>query len=246
MIRTEAPTKDNKNYKWGVATQGQCTWYAYFRAFEEFRCYPCWWDRATQSGSYANAKDWLTEYRDSWIPKGTDWTPQHGDIIVWTGTCGHVAFVEKNNGDGTCLISQYNMDGVETFSTGNWTIGTVYVGKKARTGNHIGYLHYPISPVTPIERNSNINQVETTESTLRVRTAPSLNASVLGFVAIGYYDVLDQKKADNYTWYEIEEGKWIADITTIYHEGQNPKEDILQKLENIETLTKEIRDLIGG
>jgi surface antigen len=242
--RLASPVYPDKPYAWGVATQGQCTWYAYWRVQEMGFSAPCYWSRASRSGAYTNAKYWLKNYREPWEVKDASYTPTVGDIVVFDGSCGHVAVVETIE---PYTLSNYNKikNGkytLEFWIQENWTPGSALSG----SGKVLGYLHYPTSPITPVEKNSNVNQVETTDSTLRVRSAPSLNASVLGFVSIGYYNILDQEEADNYTWYEVETGKWIANITTIYHEGQNPKEDILQKLNDIETLTKEIKNLIGG
>lgn len=175
-----------------------------------------------------------------------EYTPIPGDIVVFDGNYGHVAVVEIANEDGTYLLSNYNhvVDGkftLDFWTYDNWVKGTNEPG----TGKVLGYLHYP-QVITPVERNTFVNQVETTDPTLRVRSAPSLNASVLGFVSIGFFNVLNSTEADGYTWYEVETGKWIADITTIYYPGQNTTEEVLKKLDDIERLTDEIRFLIGG
>lgn len=243
--RLKAPIYPEKPYAWGVETQGQCTWYTYWRVQEIGFSAPCYYDRATKSGLYTNAKLWLKNYRDPWEVKDKNYIPVPGDIVVFDGKYGHVAVVEIKNEDGTYTLSNFNrvVDGrftLDFWLCEGWEAGSAMSG----TGKVLGYLHYPQAVITPVERNILVNQVETTDPLLRVRNAPSLNGAILGFVSIGYFNVLNQVEADGYTWYEVEEGKWIADITTIYYEGQDNSKLILQKLDDIDTLTKEIRGLL--
>ena len=51
---------------------------------------------------------------------------------------------------------------------------------------------------------------------MRIRTEPSLEGEVVGHVQLGYYNVLDQKENDGYTWYEISKDRWCANITVNY------------------------------
>lgn len=149
MIRTEAPT--GAPYPFGVESEGQCTWYSYWRAYEALGSKPCWYDGCGDSGYgyYTNAKLWLEHFRDPWEVKDRSYDPVPGDIVVWDGNYGHVAYVEKNNGDGTAYLSQYNMDGDCKFSNCNWKIGkritraTVDRDYKYSTGEVLGYLHFP-------------------------------------------------------------------------------------------------------
>ena len=69
--RTSKVEEGTKPYAWGVPTTYQCTWYGYYRAMEVGFTPPVWWDRATKTGSYPNAKDWLANYREPWEVKGT-------------------------------------------------------------------------------------------------------------------------------------------------------------------------------
>lgn len=62
----------------------------------------------------------------------------------------------------------------------------------------------------PVERNKNANQLQVIESQLNVRLDHSTSAQSIGFCPVGYYNVISTYKDDNYTWYEIEKGKWVA------------------------------------
>ncbi|HEX0027650.1 phage tail tip lysozyme [Streptococcus pyogenes] len=120
------PTEYNGKLKYGVPTAntmttlgnntypaGQCTWYVCNRLIETGIC--------TNSAIYnynGNGQDWVT----SLVSRG--WkqvsTPQVGAVMSvqggYGGTMaeyGHVAFVEAVNQDGTFLISECNVSGVQ-------------------------------------------------------------------------------------------------------------------------------------
>lgn len=77
--------------------------------------------------------------------------------------------------------------------------------------------------VNPTERDEEKNQLICHVGNLRVRTAPSLNGEVLGFLQQDkYYDYFDSKEADKYEWFKIAENQWVA------------------KIEELETLPKEV------
>ena len=111
--------------------------------------------------------------------------------------------------------------------------------------------------VKTVEIDPTKNQVETTDNTLRIRNEPSLSGTIVGHVSLGYYNVLsikealpeDKEKDDIKCWYEIAKDRWIANITTIYHEASG--EDVLKELEkyfnalkrSIDTLSNENANL---
>lgn len=220
-------------YNWGSETVYQCTWYAYYRAMEVGFTAPTWWDRATHTGSYTNAVDWLVEYRDPWQPiTSKDYIPVAGDIAVYDyNEFGHVVFLETNT-----MTSEYRSGDPDSFR--NAKLGDF-------KGVLLGFLHYPYESVLPVERNVNVNQIETTDEQLRIRVAPSLDAEIVGHVQLGYYNVLQQTEADGYTWYEIAKDRWCANITTNYLPSDSA--DIIKELERyfdamkstIKTLTSE-------
>lgn len=153
--RTSAPTSGTEPYDWDSAQLYQCTWYAYWRV-QEGGGYtpPCWYSGSgnTGTGLYTNAKDWLDHYRSPWEVKDLSYTPVAGDIIVFTGTYGHVVVVEKVNSGGTLTITDYNLiAGNDQFGRKtNYTYGDTISGPDYNTGDCIGALHYPDStPPTP-------------------------------------------------------------------------------------------------
>lgn len=211
-------------YAWGVESVYQCTWYAYYRALEAGFSAPCWWDRATKTGSYTNAKDWMVEYRDPWEPiTDPNYIPCAGDIAVYNyGEFGHVLFLETET-----MTSEYRSGNAGSFR--NAKLGDF-------KGELLGFLHYPYKSVLPVERNENVNQIETTDEQLRIRTRPSLTAEIVGHVQLGYYNVLSQTEADGYTWYEIAKDRWCANITTNYLPAE--QNDFVRQLEKFLNDTK--------
>ena len=116
--------------------------------------------------------------------------------------------------------------------------------------------------LSPVPRNENVNQIQTLDNDLRIRTQPDLSGSIVGHVGIGYYNVLDTKKATDEDkasveglecWYEIAPSRWIANITTKYLPSGD-EEDIVKLIKDyaekmqrcIKTLTDENAELKEG
>lgn len=177
------------------------------------------------TGSYTNAKEWPKHYRDPWEFKGIDYQPVVGDIVVYDGEYGHVQFMETNT-----MYSEYRSGDPNSFRNGNF----------AKSSNILGYLHYPHESVLPVERNENVDQIQTTDAELRIRTKPSLKGEIVGYVQLGYYDVLDTKQNDGYTWYKLDKDRWCANVSTIYLPSEDT--DIIRE---IETYFNSMKDKIN-
>ena len=64
----------------------------------------------------------------------------------------------------------------------------------------------------PVEKNSNVDQIEVLITNLRCRTQPILDKNnVIGFAKVGYYNIINKLEDELYIWYEIEKDRWIAD-----------------------------------
>ena len=234
--RTAPVEYGEQPFAWDVPSQYECTWFAYYEAIRCGMTPPCWWDRATQTGSYTNAKDWLINYRDPWEVKGTDWTAKAGDILVYDGDYGHVIFCETD-----IMTAEYRNGDPDSFR--NAKIGEY-------KGVLLGILHYPYEPLNTVDRNENVDQIQTTDEALRIRTKPSLDAEIIGHVQLGYYNVLDTKEADGYKWFKLAKDRWCANETVNYLPAND---DIIRELEkyfdamkqSINTLTDE-RDEYKG
>lgn len=214
-IRTTPLTNGEAPWRWDVSSVFQCTWFVFYRCLSAGLSEPCYFDRETKTGSYTNAKDWLANFREPWEVKGLDYTPRAGDIVVYDGTYGHVQFMETD-----VMYSEYSNGNPDSFRNGKLS---------DYKGNVLGYLHYPLEAVQPVERNTSVNQIQTTDTELRVRTKPSLKGEVVGYVQLGYYDVLDTKVADGYTWYKLAKDRWCANVSTIYLPSDDT--DIIREIE---------------
>lgn len=199
--RTTPVKQGEQPFAWDVPSVWQCTWFAYYEALYHGLSAPCWWDRATQTGSYTNAKLWLENYRDPWEAKDASYVPVAGDIPVYDGQYGHVQFMETD-----AMYAEYKSGREDSFAN----------GKFERKSNLLGFLHFPYKEISPVERNENVNQIKTTDESLRIRKEPSLNGEIVGHVQLGYYNVLQTREADGYTWYELGINRWCASTTTIY------------------------------
>lgn len=226
--RTTPVEKGTKPYAWDVDSVYECTWFCYFRSLEAMSCTPpCWWDRATQTGSYTDAKEWLKNFREPWEVKGVDYVPVAGDIAVFDGEYGHVQFMETD-----VMYSEYRKGDPNSFRN----------GKFEKSSNLLGFLHYPLNNIEPVERNTAVTQIQTTDMALRIRTKPSLDGEIVGHVLLGYYNVLQEAKADGYTWYEIAKDRWCADITTVYLPSD--ESNIIKEIEKyFEAMKQEINVL---
>lgn len=124
------------------------------------------------------------------------------------------------------LISEYNRIAKQTFDTDTWVPGTTLKG----CGKLLGYLHYPLDVVNPVARDIHVDQIETTDTSLRIRLEPNLNGKIISHVQLGYYNVLsitealeeDKEAVEGLEcWYEIAPNRYCANITTTFL----PKED---------------------
>lgn len=219
--RTTPVAEGTSPYVWNIPSVFECTWFGYYRSLECGLSAPCYWDRATKTGSYTNAKDWLANYREPWEVKSPDWKPVEGDILVYDGEFGHIIFCETD-----VMTSEYRNGDPNSFR--NAKIGDY-------NGTLLGVLHYPLTPLNSVERNENVDQIQTTDESLRIRTKPSLDAEIVGHVQLGYYNVLQQTNADGHVWYKLAKDRWCADETVIYLPAED---DFVKEFERFLNSTK--------
>ena len=108
----------NENYSYGGGFTGQCTWYAFGRANEVLKTVgsDLKWTIWSDAGQWYNQNIQMGTNAFEYSSDATK--PRPGSIIVWgqTGLWGHVAFVEKVNGDGTLDFTEANIGGVRSAS----------------------------------------------------------------------------------------------------------------------------------
>ena len=130
-IRSSAPSKSNtyyyssKNPFYTAGYAGQCTWYAYGRAYEILGKAP--------KLCLRNAKEWYNYNKTNGYYKYGQ-TPKVGAIVCWgNGTYGHVGVVEKVISNTDVYISEANVDG------GNWRYR--HYNPKTWNSNFQGYIY---------------------------------------------------------------------------------------------------------
>lgn len=221
--RTTPLVYGEEPWKWDVDSVWQCTWYTFWRFYQVHGIFPTYQNRATKSGSYNNANTWLENYRDPVKPMGKDYVPVAGDIVVYDWSdLGHVAFLETDT-----MTSSYGNGNPNSFKFQDY---------RKFNGEIMGFLHSDYYPILPVERNTNVTQIQTTDDQLRIRTAPSLSAEIVGHVQLGFYNVLNESEADGYKWYEIAKDRWCANITTNYLPAD--ENDFVRQLEKFLNDTK--------
>ena len=156
-------------------------------------------------------------------------TPKLGAIACWKGGssgAGHVAFVTQVAGlDWSGRASNYS--GSAFYSCGyKYNSKSKYYLGSSYTFQGFIYLPYDFSyyATTPVGRSSKQEQVRVNIDNLNVRTGAGTSYARLGYAEQGYYNILATKKDASYTWYEIEQGKWIASTGgwTTYYPAEKP------------------------
>lgn len=141
--------------------------------------------------------------------------PRLGAIACWSGGkngAGHVAFVTGVDGKNwSGKASNYSGSAFYSCSYKYSSTYGYYLGAAYKWQGFI-YLPYDFSiyATTPLGRSSAQDQVRVTIDNLNVRAKPSTTAERLGFAEPGFYNVISQSKDSKYTWYQIEQGKWVA------------------------------------
>lgn len=201
-----------------------------------------------------------------------------GDIIEWDNN-PHVARVFKiENGIPWVRGSFYTGEnGVSILSDGNYDSRTSFgsleevsdfmiknypsrfyhewpLDKESRkVGSDPNYILVMPNTINPVERDESKNQIRTTDTDLRIRTAPNLSASIVGHVELGYYNVLaienattedrkrykEERGEDLERWYEISKDRWCGDLTTEYL----PKKEDSDISEALKIITQTVTNL---
>lgn len=199
------------------------------------------------------AQDWDKYLTNDWTRANFDPAKvKVGDIIQWVKGV-HVARVFKiENGTiwvrgsfytGEHGVSRYgdgydtrksfqNLEQVSNFMVKNYPNRFYHEVTLEQESKAVGsqpehILSMP-NTISVVERNENVDQIRTTDTTLRIRTTPSLAGSIVGHTQLGYYNVLsivdaseadkkaykEQRGEDIRYWYEISKDRWCSDITT--------------------------------
>lgn len=219
-----------------------------------------------------NANQWHLYLTNGWTLHNFDIkNVQVGDILEWTNGC-HVARVSHIEDNGTIFVSGSFYTGIHgkamyegEFDTRDglnslkevsdfmitnyptrffhfWTLENEnsWVGSSPRY-----ILRQPQNIIYPVERNTNVNQIEVLTNEQRIRNS---NNEIMGIAKKGFYNVLDIKHStkNEYEWYEIAEDRYIAGVEgrVVYLEADNDLKALLKENAELKADIKKIYKII--
>ena len=170
-------------------------------------------------------------------------TPSLGAICCWSSsgssTRGHVGVVEEVYSNGDFLASMSNYSGTWWYLA-RFTKESGYKLYSSKSTYYFqGFKNMPneIEKVgTPVQRNETRHQIGVTYAALRARKRPEINdAVVLGYINMGYYNVLDVKDmtyepSNGYLWFKVEKNMWVAYVDGCVDDYPVDEESELAKL----------------
>lgn len=166
------------------------------------------------------------------------YTGEHGRAVYNGAFDTRDVFTSKQE------LSDFMSEKYPTRFYHNWTLDK----ESSAVGGEPDFILVLPEQILPTDRDESVNQIETTDSTLRIRRGPSLNDEIIGHVQIGYYNVLDVREATKEDiaqvdglkcWYKLSDNAWCANITTKFL----PAEDYdIVKL--VEEYTRKINELV--
>lgn len=150
--------------------------------------------------------------------------PRKGACMVWDyGEYGHVAIVEEVYNNDDVLVSESGWSAhCYTWnarhyrnSDGNWTAGDDCGWMQGY--RFLGFIYNPAFPPVdknlpnPVEENKEVDQFKVNcNDTMFVRLDHKTSGESIGLAREGFYNILNRCDDDGYTWFEVEENKWIA------------------------------------
>ena len=171
-----------------------------------------------------------------------------GTKILMEGTDGNATgnhfHITANIGKYYGLLQNNNGKWCWTYEKSLLPNEAFYLDKKHTTiknNNKYSFAEVPTEIVkvgTPVKRDEKKDQIEVVVAELNVRNKPSTNATKVGFANIGIYDIIKSSEANGYTWYEIEENKWIATKEGVWTK-LHKKVEVVEPPKNDELDTKE-------
>lgn len=117
----------------------------------------------------------------------------------------------------------------------------------------------PTNLPEPVERDENTYQVEVLIKDLRSRNSYGLNATILGFVKKGIYNIYNKATKDNLIWLKISENEdiWIAfneewaklydykDYKELYEKELLVNKDLQAQINNLQDTINKAKQILG-
>ena len=170
-------------------------------------------------------------------------TPVPGGIMVWSGNgCGHVCYVNDVK-DDVVYTAESSYGGQIFYNKQRTNDNGRYGMSEAYT--YLGCINPEAVSVSPVERNTEKDQIEVTDDTLRVRNKPSLSGDIYCHAQKGYYDVLSIEEGDGYSWYQIAEGLYCAGVQGALTYYPGPEDDVDELFRQLDKAYKTMKDNVG-
>lgn len=139
-------------------------------------------------------------------------TVRKGQLLAYMGNTGysngqHLHF-ELRKGSNLKANSVDPLDDLAIENQG------LFVNPNTKFQDRIRYRQVGIG--TPVPRDTTKDQIEVITPTLRARASAGLTGEVLGKANMGIFNILDEKKLDDYIWAQIENGVFIAEKEGVY------------------------------
>ena len=117
----------------------------------------------------------------------------------------------------------------------------------------------PTNLPEPVERDENKYQIEVLINDLRARNGYGLNATILGFVKKGIYNIYNKATKDNLIWLKISENEdiWIAysdewaklydykDYKELYEKELLVNKDLQAQINNLQDTINKAKQILG-
>lgn len=162
------------------------------------------------AGGYPEAGNF---YKDTILPKGSV-------LKIGSFACfdNHVAFIERVNTDGTCLLTDSRYDTNKSLRNDRYWRKMdgikLVVGKKpniANIGKFQGCIYLPISDIR-VTRDESKEQILIKEDMVNVRVIPNGDLVEAGcYAPMGIYNVQDIKNDGEFNWYQLDKSCWVRD-----------------------------------
>lgn len=208
-----------------------------------------------------NANLWHTVLINGWSYIDYDVEKlEVGDIVEWTNK-NHVAVVSKITEDKKIVSASFytgedgtsksgrnsfsNMEQVNNFMLTNYEVRYFHCWDIVEEQKWVGGLPKYIlkHPLYSVKRNTNVNQIEvlTFEQNVRDR-----NNNILKKAEKGFYNVLSTTENNGYTWYEVEDNKYIAGVEgrVVYYPSEED-ESIIEENKRLKQENAELKERLN-
>ena len=212
-----------------------------------------WADDVSKGAAIAFQSDYPVKYADGTIDYMTVFTEhdndrpskgakfKQGERYSKMGTAGNVGKhvhleVQKGKYQPYTGLSQQSVGKVYVFPNTIEPYNGLFMDDSIgirKSDDPYADLWVYVGHVESQEQDENKNQVLVDVDGLRVRSEPSLSGEYLYTCQKGYFETLDIRTNDDYTWYCIGVNAWIAGVdgVTYFPKKEENEEDRIQALE---------------